>query len=448
MFPKRFAALATVALLTLAASTGTTAGAEEDGPSIHFRNGDTLRGVFHEFDGSKGVKWRHPSFKAAAWFGKTNVMGIYLGPGESKLARAGRSVIQMANGDELTGRLISITTNGFEMETAAVGKLMIPRDRVRSVWPRGTNATDLYEGPQDDSLWTHGDMTAIKGIAVGKWLLSNGAFVSTTASSVARNLNLPNEVRIDFRLQWAGFFSLAIGLHTDSLEPISLNARHLEPDFAPFYSLWISNHQTELRVVPKEGEIRQLERVSQNFPPSRTNSVYSIFCSEKGKSVSIMADGRLIKKWIDPKGWSAGGKGIRFVHQGQGAMRISDLRVSRWDGASFTPMTVVSHPTFDLVLHNRVQGGRLDVMTNGVFRFQSDKQWLNLPFASVRQMNFAGSSLNKAIATNATRIYLSGRGRLSGELNVLNSTNAIMDLPGVGKVSIKPDSIVRLKFSR
>ncbi|MGK0200459.1 MAG: hypothetical protein ACI91J_003749, partial [Yoonia sp.] len=85
---------------------------------------------------------------------------------------------------------------------------------------------------------------------------------------------------------------------------------------------------------------------------------------------------------------------------------------------------------------------------NGVFRFQSDKQWLNLPFASVRQMNFAGSSLNKAIATNATRIYLSGRGRLSGELNVLNSTNAIMDLPGVGKVSIKPDSIVRLKFSR
>jgi hypothetical protein len=439
-----------VAILLVLPSTTLFAAEEEDGPRIYFRNGDTLQGTLHEFDAARGLKWRHPSFKGPAWFGRTNVIGVYLREGQPSTSTAGRSVVQMVNGDELSGRLVSITTNGFEMETIAVGKLTIPRNRVRSIWPRGTNATVLYEGPQDDRNWTHGDMTAIQGIKVGKWLLSNGSFISTTASSVARNLDLPNEVRIDFRLQWSGFFSLAIGLHTDSLEPISLNARHLEPDFAPFYSLWISNHQTELRVVPKEGEIRQLKRVSQNFPPSRTNTVYSIFCSEKRKSVSIMADGRMIQEWIDPKGWSAGGKGIRFVHQGQGVMRISDLRVSRWDGATFSPVTALSHPTVDVVLHNesRTVAGRLDVMTNGVFRFHSDQQWLNIPFANVRQMNFAGNSLSKQIDTNATRVYLNGRGRLSGELKTLNSTNAIMVLPSVGEISVKPDEIVRLRFQR
>ncbi|MBG85503.1 MAG: hypothetical protein CMO80_01200 [Verrucomicrobiales bacterium] len=425
------------------------AGHGAEAQRIYFRNGDTLSGQMHGFDSRQGVQWQHASFTKPAWFGRSNLSGVFLRSlGSTNDVGWGRSVIRFANGDELMGRLHSITTNGFELETEAAGKLLIPRNQVATVWPRGTNDSVLYEGPNSDAVWTHGDINTTAGVNVGKWTFNNGAFVSAIPASVARNLNLPNEVRFDFRVQWQGFYRLAIGLHTDSLEPISLGARHLEPDFAPFYSLWLDNSVTELRVIPKEGDIRNMARVPLNFPPAKTNALISVFGSAKRKSVSIMADGRLIHEWVDTNGWSAGGKGIRFVHQGQGAVRLSEFRVSTWDAKTFPPLTVITHPKVDLLLDHagKVAAGHLDVMTNGVFRFQSNGQWQERKYDDVRQLNFANDAVLNKHSTNESRVYLQGRGRLSGTLSRMNQTNALISVPGVGDLSLNSDRVVRLRF--
>lgn len=421
--------------------------------ALYFRNGDSIKGKLVSIDLTNGVTWNRKGLTKPARFIATNLTEIFLTtrPASDATDIPHRSVIDFVNGDELIGNLISITNQEVVLESAATGNLKIPRPLIAGISPLPKTDRIIFDGIRTDTDWTHGDMSAVQGITVGRWHYHNASLVSGTASSIARNLDLPRSIRMDFDLYWHNMFSLAIALHTDSLEPISLNARDQEPDFAPFYSLWLSPTATELRVVPKTGPIRRLGSVFLRMTPGTNRAAVSIFAGEKRNSVALMINHRIVKEWVDPEGWSAGGKGIRFVHQGYGHVRIANLRVTKWNGGTMAPLTINGNPEVDVALMNdaSARGGRLTSFTNGRFHFHSGESVLPINFTNTARVNFALRGQQKPDgATNRVRVFFNGRGRLSGHLKSWNEKQTRLSVPGLGDLTLDSTSLGRIQFPK
>jgi len=423
-----------------------------DDQALYFRNGDSIKGRLLSIDLTNGVTWTRRGLTRPARFIATNLTEIFLTtrPAADTAGLTNRAVLEFVNGDELVGELISITNDRIAFRSPEAGALTIPKNLVAGIAPRPHDGRVILDELRGDQGWTHGDMSSIQGIPVGRWHYHNASLVSGTASSIARDLNLPDSIRMDFDIYWHNLFSLAIALHTDSLEPISLNARDQEPDFAPFYSLWLSPTATELRVVPKAGAIRRLGSVFLRMTPGTNRAAVSIFASAARKSVALMIDNSVVKEWIDPEGWSAGGKGIRFVHQGYGHVRIANLRVTKWDGKHLTPLNIGGNPTVDVALLDNAsaRGGRLVSFTNGVFRFRSGDAVLPVSFTNTVRLNFALRGRRNAADDGLVRVFFNGRGRLSGRLKSWDEKRTRLDVPGLGALTLDSRALGRIEFPR
>ena len=421
--------------------------------SLHFRNGDSLKGHLVSMTPTNGVQWMRPEQKQPIRFSTTNITEIFLGarPAFDATNVPSRTLVRLVNGDELIGGLVSFTNDTLLLDTTYAGHLPIPRKSIAGIHPRAIDESVIFDGIRDLGTWTQGDMSAVTGVPLGRWHFHNGSLFSGAASSAAKNLNLPFEIRMDFDLYWSDLFSLAIGLHTDSLEPISLNARELEPDFSPFYSLSLSPTAIQLRVVPKAGDIRQLGTVFMRLPPGTNHAPFTIYASKKRNSVSIAASGQLVHDWIDPAGWSAGGKGIRFVHQGYGNVRIANLRITQWDGKTMAPSTIPQNPTVDVLLLNGFSalGGQLTGFTNGVFHFNSGGQIKQIPFKELTHAALATQGQTSRFPDERhTQITFNGIGHLTGRLTSWNTQFAVLEVPEIGPVKIRTQALGRIRFPR
>ena len=432
-----------------AATTVTNKGLQE---TVLFRNGDSLKGELISFDRTNGIAWMRPELKKPVHFDFGSVTEIYLGtrPAMDAADSPTRTVLEFHNGNELVGSLLSITNDRVMLDTAYAGKLKIPLDQVATILPRARHDGVIFNALHDDKDWTHGDMSVIQGVAVGDWMYHNGSLVGGAAASVARGMNLPFQMRMDFDMYWQNSFQIAIGLHTDSLEPISLNAREQEPDFAPFYSFAMSQSVAYLRLVPKTGPIRQLGQPEiLRLTPGTNHAKVSIFTSDVRKSVALMMNGRLIREWIDPQGWSAGGRGVRFVHQGFGNVRIANLRVKKWDGKSLTPPRVQANANVDVMLFRdtAILAGQFAAFTNGAFHLSTGGAVKTIPFNELNQLSLA-TQRRRAMTndTNQVTVYFTGRGRLTGQLKGWGRDKAELSVPGLGDVSVRAQALGRIKF--
>ena len=169
----------------------------------------------------------------------------------------------------------------------------------------------------------------------GQWVYRNGAFYANKPASLARDIGLPDVAEIEFDLTWKGALNLAIALYTDSLQPILLSSKDNGPDFGGFYSLRIQSVFMQLMRIKKHEALGQSSLGDLVVPSlSQSNRVHmDLRVSKPRHSIAMFIDGALIKQWIDPNGFAGEGKGVRFVQNPPGgAVKISNLRVSHWDG--------------------------------------------------------------------------------------------------------------------
>lgn len=442
-------------LIGMLSFLATLAGATTNTPdqALYFRNGDSIKGSLLSIDLTNGVVWTKPGMIRPARFLSSNVTEIFLTsrPASDDTDIPYRTIVRFANGDEIVGNLLSITNRIVQLQTSYAGLLSIPREIIAGLTPQPKVDRVIFDGPRSDEDWTHGDMRTIRSLPIGRWHYHNASFVSGVLSSIARSFDLPFEIRMDFDLYWHNQFGLAIALHTDSLEPITLNVGSQKPDFVPFYSLALSHTQTELRLVPKTGLYRRLGIVALPMLSRTNHAAISIFASKKRKSVALMINSRVVKEWVDPQGWSAGGRGIRFVHQGYGNVRIANLRITKWNGNGFIPLSINANPQVDVALMNdaSARGGQLIGYTNGIFHFQSGSAVLPINFTNTTEVNFALSS-QKPVAspTNSVRLFFNGRGRLTGLLKSWNEKTTSLTIPGLGDIMISSAALGRIQFPK
>jgi hypothetical protein len=300
--------------------------------------------------------------------------------------------------------------------------------------------------------WTQGN--AVKGLPTesGQWTYRNGAFYSDKAASIARDLKLPAQSRIQFDMVWRGPLSLAIALYTDSLQPILLSEKENGPDFGGFYSLRFQNTVfVSLTPIRKKGPLLSLgEPVIIQSLTQKDRVHVDLRMSKADRRVALFLDGGLIKDWIDPGGFAGEGTGIRFVNNQAGcAVKISNLRVSQWNGVLDETSAESLDPAHDVVTlesGGKVSGAVLSI-ANGQIAMLTTAGATNVPLAGASGIEFAPyqGQAPPASAVNTHATFVQG-GSVTFELLAWRPDGVEGLSPDFGKVTFDPAAFDRLQF--
>lgn len=418
--------------------------------AMRFQNGDVLHGELKKIAPGEIITWSRPDIEGAIDFKATNVTDIVF-PARMKAPQpTNHCIVRLTNDDEFEGSLIYADAENLQIETYFAGAVTVPRKMVRLLLPIPPEQPPVFEGPSSDEGWTHGKVTAVNTDA-GTWEYRNGAFYATKAASIARDVKLPDVANLEFDLSWSGLFDLAVALYTDYLHPIALLTKDNEPNFSGFYSLQLNTFSANLLPVKKGEPLRYLGQAAILSFNQKNRAKISIRVNKPRKSITLLVDGLVVKQWIETEDFAGGGTGIRFVHQGRGSLRLSNIRITEWNGLFEDKSPLRQSSTDDLaVLRNGDKvGGSLKDARDGKFTFATSGSELVIPHIRVKQIEFATARLAKAAppSTNAVRAFLNRNSWVTFRLNGFDGMAFSGSSENFGNLNFKPDSFERLQFN-
>jgi hypothetical protein len=445
-------AIATACMTLPAFSAGTDAapatGKAGTREAVLFRNGDLLYGALESITQENGIRWRHPDADGPIQFLPDNVTEIHFPP-RPRPAPAATNMcrLQLSNDDELEGNVIVFDHDKAVLQTWYAGEITVPRKVIQSLVPVPPEGAVVYQGPTGLADWTVGKVVSALGDA-GEWKYRNGAFYATNAASIARKFNLPDVSLVEFDLAWKGLFQLAIALYTDYLQPINLANKDTEPEFGGFYSLQLNSFSANLLPVKKNDPLRYLGQISVPAFNQKNAAHIEIRCSKPKRTVTLLVDGQVLKQWPDTEEFAGQGSGLRFVHQGQGKVKLSNLRISAWDGQMEDKPSISPDLKQDLVrLRNgdKASGG-VESIQDGRIALSSNGTKLQIPLNRVKLVEFAGKMQKPGPSPSNIRAVFSRGGAVTFQLEKWESGKVLGVSPNFGKLAFDANAFSRLEL--
>ena len=419
--------------------------------ALVFRNGDFLYGALQSIDSENGVRWRHAEALGPIDFNTNNISQIYFqSRAEREVERANTCRVQLGNEDELEGNLISCDREKIVLETWYAGKLEIPRRIAQVIRPVPADRSAIYEGPTGLDGWTMGKVAATVPDP-GEWKFRNGAFYASRSASIARDLNLPDVASIQFDLAWKGMFQLNIALYTDYLQPVALANKELEPKFGGFYSLQLNNYFVNLYPIKQHDPLKSLGQTTIPVFNRKTSAHLEIRVTKPKRLVALFVDGLLVKQWTDSDEFAGEGTGMRFVYQGQaqGAIKLSNLSVTDWDGQFEEPPTHPVDTTQDLAkLRNGDKvAGLLESIRDGKITIDMAGRQIGIPLQRVKQIELVRQKVDRAAGDLPNvRAFFARGGSIAFQLARWDEQGVQGFIPNMGKVNFNPAAFIKIDF--
>jgi len=210
---------------------------------------------------------------------------------------------------------------------------------------------------------------------------------------------------------------------------------------------------------------------------SQTNRIHmDLRISKPQHSVALFIDGAMIKQWIDPNGFAGEGKGVRFVQNPPGgAVKISNLMVSQWDGVleEGRPADIDLSRDTAWLSDGSILSGTVEAINAGKMMFQSKNNTVEIPLARLRNLEFAqprgpalalrpqagtptattnqwqpvpSSSRFSAAAPGNTRASFAQGGAVNFKLENWSPEAVTVHSPAFGKAKFNPVAFVRFQF--
>jgi hypothetical protein len=439
------------AALAAQASPATNAALDE----IFLRDGDSMDGKLLGVDPKGGVRWQNPDVAEPIEFKLDGVAQIRFQPATEDSSKSAetelRCKLSLAGGDVLEGTLVSCDRSNLVLRTRYAGALTIARKSVQSVYFAPTTP-DIFTQTTGDG-WVQGKAAAAAFSGdPGDWIFRDGAFYASKSASIARDIKLPDSADIQFDLAWSGSLSLSVALYTDSLLPVLLAEKDNAPSFGGFYSL---------QLVP--GPFANLSRVKKKEPYvgldapvavaalGQTNQVHVEVRARKVSSiVTLTVDGALVHEWHDTNGFAGEGTGIRFVHNMGGSVKLSDLRVTPWDGASDQGKENVpaAGQDFAALMNGTTLTGEIVDVKEGKMTLRGKQGQSVVSLGQIRRLTFTGSKEPAANTNSGTVLAnLVNGGRLTFQLDKWSADGVEVRSPAFGAARFSPDAFVRILFS-
>ena len=366
---------------------------------IEMLNGDSLSGTMLGYDPGTGITWKNDAALGDIIFKSHSIARIKLQhalpPGVSPQKP---SRLHLRNGDELIGELMMINESNISLNTWYGGVLNIPRSAVTHITPGGTTSSAIYDGPRDMSGWSGAGLRNGEGMVIQKnlglgqkkaannenngWIFRDQAFYSMNSGPhIGRKVKFPDMVNLEFDLAWRGHFQLSTYFYTDKMQPYSGNA----------YNLTISTSNVYLQRMTSEGSAN-IGNVNLSLR-GKSKGHFSIRVNRKTRTVSLIVDGEVKRQWEDGLDFAGKGDGLMFVNQGSGALKLSGIRVSEWDGNLPAAGGRSSRTSKDelRLAGNNVLSGELRFVRDGKveFFFEGTGTEQKIPLDRVERIRFA-----------------------------------------------------------
>jgi hypothetical protein len=418
--------------------------------ALVFRNGDLLYGALESIRPEAGIRWRHSDVEQVIEFAPENVSEIHF-PTTRKQVQVSPSVcrVQLINRDELEGAIVGFDETNAVLQTWYAGEITLPRNRIQLITPVPAEGATVFQGPVGLEGWTIGKVVSALGDA-GEWKYKNGAFYATNAASIARKLSLPDGANIEFDLAWKGMFQLAIAIYTDYLQPINLANKDTEPEFGGFYSLQLNSFSANLLPVKKNDPLRYLGQISVPAFNQKNAAHVEIRASKPKKVVALYVDGQLLKQWVDAEEFAGQGTGVRFVHQGQGKVKLSNLRVSEWDGQfEEKPGPAIGGKQDIAKLRNGDKvSGHVELIQDGKLTVSSGTTRLVIPLTRVKQIELAGQPVDPSAPPSANvRAVFQRGGAVSFHLETWDQDKILGSSSNFGKLTFDASAFASVELN-
>lgn len=419
--------------------------------ALLFLNGDVLLGQLESIRGDKNVTWRREDVAEPIEFSGTNLLEVHFPPvKQTRLSATNGCRVALRNGDLLDGKLLQFDSKELVLETTFAGKMTFPRAVVEKIEPLPPEREPVFSGPTGLDGWIMGKVNAFAAGEAGQWKYTNGAFYATRAASIARDLKLPDVARVEFDLAWKGVLQSAIAIDTGYMQPVNLQTKDAGPDFGGFYSLQINSFVSALMRVKKDEPLKYMEGQVPIPAFSQKNHAHiELLVSKPKQSVALLVDGALVKEWVDKEGFAGTGTGMRFVHQGQGAVKLSNLRVGEWNGKMKSKST--DNPAGDEDVARLLNGdkvsGKLEIFRDGKFLFSTPNGKLAIPFERISESFMGGESTRVTDEPESVRAFFSDGGRVSFHIERWDAQGILAESPNFGRATFAPKSFERAELN-
>lgn len=449
----RLRILAALVFVGMTFGASVAAGAEEKSTpdAILFRNGDLLLGELGGIDPESGIRWNRSDALNAFQFSPERVTQLELATSKFKEPTPTTNMcsIHLQNGDQIQGGLVEFDGEKVIVDTWFGGRMEMPKSAVAMIVPLGLPKPTLFAGPTGMEGWTIGKVTAQAIVDSGEWVYRNGAFYALKSASIARDLKLPDSASFQFDLEWRGFFHVAVALYSSYLHPINLANKENEPQFGGFYSLQLNPFSANLLPVKQNEPLRYLGQASLQHLAQTNAAHFDIRTSKAKGMVALLINGVLVKQWTDEE-FAGTGTGVRFVHQGQGAVKLSNIKVTEWDGVFEDAIAITPNKTQDLArLKNgdRVIGN-VKGIREGKLSIEAAGTVLDVPVSRVKQVELvsAGGQGQKPNEQTVRAYFASGNGSLTFNLEKWTKEEIAASSETFGTAKLKPEAFSRVVF--
>lgn len=420
--------------------------------SILFRNGDMLYGDLSEITRTNGIKWGRGDAASEFFFTPSAVTELALGATQppADLVASNLCTIQLPNGDQFNGVLAGFDGEKATVETSYAGTLQVPKSALALLIPLGLPKPVLFEGPTGIDGWTMGKVNAAALVDTGEWHYRNNAFYAAKSASIARDIALPDSASLQFELEWRGFFHVAIALYTEYLHPVNLANKETEPRFGGFYSLQINPFSANLLPVKQMEPLRYLGQAPMQTLAQKNAARFDIRVSKSKRMIALLIDGVVAKQWVDTDEFAGTGTAIRFVHQGQGAVKLKNIRLTEWDGQFDEPIMITQNKPQDLArLKNGDRiFGNVKTIKDGKLTIEAAATVLDVPLERVKQIEMAAAKAetNRTLNGSVRAHFANGTGSLTFDLEKWTDDQANGASTHLGPLTLNPKAFSKIVF--
>ena len=383
--------------------------------AIYMLNGDIISGKFVKFDPKTGLIWEAAGIKPALQIDPAGIDRVTF-KGQPP-AKASQSRILLHSGNELTGQLEFADADKVVINSWYAGRLEFKRTAIKAIIPAsGSSGRVTFSGPKASDGWVFSTAKNAggkkgfpngllpqgpiqgglpkKNTPSGKFQLKVNSLESTgSGAMVGRKVEFPDKSVIEFDINWttpgrdSGYFSLSVNFFSDNLK---------SPSNGNSYSLKLSQASANLsRHELQDGEpfserLGQSTRVNLTGIGSRAR--FSFRVDKKKRTFVLLINGQKVANWKDKEKFAGKGDGLVFSTRSPSPLKISNIRISEWDGslpASYENVLGVNKQDFVRLSNNDTITGSVVGIRENQIKIKTSFAEVNVPLTRISIVQFA-----------------------------------------------------------
>ena len=220
--------------------------------------------------------------------------------------------------------------------------------------------------------------------------------------------------------------------------------------FGNCYMLQISSGYIEMQRYSRNGGTNDLGSSQLQNIMRRDKSHIELLTNKEKKSIWLSINGKVVKEWTDPAEFNGAGTSLVFSCQPGTYVKISNIKVSKWDGKFDDTSNNAQKSTDDTVLlaNEDKLTGHLVSIQDGKAKFSSSYADLEVPLDRIDQMELstAKSEVAKPSPGDIKACFPDG-GSVTMQLLQWDAKACTGTSPNFGKATFSPDAFEKLLFN-